>query len=90
MLCIFSLFKVLNHHDDVISVPIIHQTRKINKILMAISLYIINWLMHPLQTTLVEEVEDYQEGALQGEEEVHEVVLHQVQDQQVREDGTCM
>jgi hypothetical protein len=46
--------------------------------------------MHPLQTTLVEEVEDYQEGALQGEEVVHEVVLHQVRDQQVREDGTYM
>lgn len=44
MLCIFSVFKVLNQHDDVISVPVIHQRRKINKILMATSQYIINWL----------------------------------------------
>jgi hypothetical protein len=41
---------------------------------------------------LVEGVEEdcHQEGALQGGEEVPEGVLHQEQDQQVREVGTYM
>jgi uncharacterized membrane protein len=44
MLYIFPVFKVLNHHDDVISVPIIRQRRKIHQNLMAPSRYNIHWL----------------------------------------------
>jgi len=68
------------NHSEVITVPLIHHRRRIHKTLTNFSLWY-----------LVEGVEeDYQEGALQGGEEVPEGVLHYGQDQQVKEVGTYM